>query len=321
MLQFYAAVYNRALLENGLRIRDKMAVVTDPRSFPKRRSLFQRLGITKYAYISIFDSVERQTALLRDFKPDAIKGYASSLLILAAEINGLEREIKPRLVFTSAELLEDSSRKIISSAFDAELFNLYACSEFSLLALECKAHDGYHINADSVLMEFLDGEAVASGEKGMVVCAGLYNDVMPLIRYELKDVADPSEGKCSCGVSLPLIKSIEGRADDFLVATDGRLISPTVFFPYPFDSVDWIRQFRVIQEGRRKLVIQVAPKKAPGAQSRSQIIEAAERKIRGLFGEDMEVSFDFVDEIPLEPSGKLRKVISRINSGKRFRLS
>jgi len=307
---FYTAVYNRALFEDGLRIRDRMAVVADPRSFPRKRSIFQRLGITHYAYISIFDSVERQMALLRDFRPDVIKGYASSLFILADELKGLVKEINPRLVFTGAELLEESSRKIISSAFSAEVFDLYACSEFSLLAWECEAHNGYHINADSVLMEFLDdeGESVSSGEMGNVVCTGLFNYVMPLIRYELDDLAVPVDDGCSCGRTLPLIRHVEGRADDLLVAADGRLITPTVFFPYPFDDLDGIRYFRVIQERMDKMRIEVVPRET--SLKDNGLLEKAEQKIKWLFGDSMQVEFRILDEIPLDKSGKRRKVIS-----------
>lgn len=309
---FEAAIWMRALCEDGLRLRDKMAVVADPRSFPKKNSLFKRLGVAKRQYISIFDPAEKQLALLRDFKPDAIKGYPSSLAILA-KFNDTAKELKPRLVFTSAELLDTSSRKLISSAFVSELFDFYACSEFSLLAWECREHSGYHVNADSVLIEFLDEnkEAVTSSEKGKTVCTSLFNNVMPLIRYELNDIAVPVSDPCPCGTTLPLIKLIEGRADDFLVATDGRAISPTVFFPYPFEDVDWIRGFRIIQESRKKLVVQIAAKNAFADHTKA--VENAERKIRNLFGEDMEVKFEFVREILPDLSGKIRKVVSHVN--------
>jgi phenylacetate-CoA ligase len=310
---FHTAVWMRALFEDGLKFRDRMVFIADPRSFPKRKSLFQHFDIIERKYISIFYSADKQIALLKEFKPDVIKGYASSLFILAKEFRDMIREIRPRIVFSGAEVLDAASRRLISSAFGGELFDLYGCHEFNLLAWECKAHNGYHVNADSVLMEFLDndGEAVASGEMGKVVCTGLFNYVMPLIRYELGDVAVPLNDECTCGVTLPLIKSYEGRADDFLLASDGRVISPTVFFPYPFEDVDWIRQFRVIQESRKKLVIQVAAKETLANQDK--IVRNAESKIRMLFGEDMEVEFEFVEEIPRDPSGKLRKVISHVN--------
>jgi phenylacetate-CoA ligase len=310
---YYSAIMLRAMFEDGLRIRDAMAVIADPRGFPKSRSVFQRLGITRYRYVSIFESVERQMALLRDFEPDVVKGYASSLSILAQEFGETLREVGLRLVFSSAELLDAASRRLIGSAFGGELFDLYACSEFGLLAWECKKHNGYHLNADSVLMEFLDnkGDAVGIDERGKVVCTGLLNYVMPLIRYELDDVGVPIDDECACGISLPLVKIVEGRADDFLVTTDGRVISPTVFFPYPFEDMAWVKQFRVVQQNRNSLFIQVVARQL--LPNQSLVIENAEKRIKSLFGEDMQVKFQFVDKIPRDSSGKIRKIISYAN--------
>ena len=309
---FYTAVWMRAAFECGLRVKDRMAIIADPRTFPKGKTFLQRLGVAERKYLSIFDPAERQLALLKEFRPDAVKGYTSSLIILAGEFGKALKGVGARMVFSGAELLSEADRQLISSAFEAELFDFYACTELGWLAWECKAHNGYHVNADSVLLEFLDddGESVAPGEKGRVVGTSLFNNVMPLIRYELEDVAVPVNDDCPCGTTLPLIRSVEGRADDFLIAADGKKISPTVFFPYPFESVEWIRQFRIIQESRKKLIIQVVPKKA--LEDREEIVERAKRKLCELFG-DVEVEFEFMENIPLDSSGKLRKVISRIN--------
>jgi phenylacetate-CoA ligase len=313
---FYNAVWMRAMLECGLRVRDRMAVIADPRTFPKGKTFLQRLRVAERKYISIFDSAERQMALLKEFRPDVVKGYSSSLIILAVEFGEALKEVGARMVFSGAELLNEADRRLISSTFGAELFDFYACSELGWLAWECKAHSGYHVNADSVLLEFLDekGESVAPGEKGRVIGTSLFNNVMPLIRYELEDVAVPVNGDCPCGITLPLIRSVEGRADDFLITADGRKISPTVFFPYPFESVEWIKQFRIIQESRKKLIVQVVPKKA--VEDRDQIVEKAEHKLCELFGE-VEVEFEFMENVPLDSSGKIRKVVSRINRQRR----
>jgi phenylacetate-CoA ligase len=310
---FYEAVYMRAMFEDGLRMQDRMAVIADPRVFPKKKGLFQRLGFEKRKHISIFDSAGPQMALLREFRPDVVKGYASSLFILAAEFGEDLRELETRLVFSGAELLDAAGRKMISSAFGGELFDFYACNEFGLLAWECKAHDVYHLNADTTLIEFLDdeGKAVSPGEKGRVVCTDLFNYVMPLIRYELDDVAVPVNDECSCGITLPLIKLVEGRTDDFLVATDGRVISPTVFFPYPFKNFDVIKQFRVVQERKDKLRIDLVPKGE--LLNKNGFFEKAEKGIKQLFGEDMNVKFKVLNAIPRDKTGKLRKVISLIS--------
>jgi len=310
--QFEEALYTRACLENGLRIQDKMAVIHDPRSrkASKTNDMLQKIGIMRRKYISIFDTVEEQTRLIEEYNPQAIKGYASSLAILADYVKRQSSHIHPRRIFSGAELLDNQTRKQISSIFEAEVFDNYACNEFTLMAWECHEHEGYHMNVENVVMEFIDdGETVTPGERGEIVCTGLTNYAMPLIRYRLGDVGVPSQEQCSCGRTLPLMKIVEGRADDFLVTIDGRLISPLVFFPFPFKE-DEAKQFRVIQEEKDKLIIQLVLQ--DGVRGETEIFEDARKEISKLFGTATQVEFQTLDKIDKDPSGKLRKVISHV---------
>jgi phenylacetate-CoA ligase len=310
---FEDAVWTRTYLENGLRLQDKMVVLHDPRSRRVLKSvgLIQHFGIMRRKYISIFDDVEQQTRTIDEYAPQSIKGYASSLAILADHCKQKSLHIHPRLIFSGAELLDNQTRKFISSTFEAEVLDTYACNEFSLLAWECREHMGYHINLENVIMEFVDdGQRVSPGERGEIVCTGLENHAMPLIRYRLDDVGIPSHEQCSCGRQLPLMKIVEGRKDDFLITLDGKLISPLIFFPYPFQDFEGIKQFRVIQEKRDKLVIQLVLKE--GFQSGSEIFEKARKDISKLFGSATQVEFQTMEKIQKDPSGKLRKIISHV---------
>jgi phenylacetate-CoA ligase len=185
----------------------------------------------------------------------------------------------------------------------------YGTSEFSLVAWECREHSGYHINADSVLMEFLDGEEeIAAGERGAVVCTGLNNYAMPLIRYKDEDIAVPLHENCSCGVKLPMLKSIEGRESDMLMALDGRLISPWQFFPFPFDNYDGITQFRIIQDRKNRILFQMIIEEGVFAISR---LDNARLRIKKLFGEEMQADFEITDQLKKDQTGKMR-AISRL---------
>jgi len=310
-LDLEAATWARALLERGLRLSDRMAVIGDPRGFPKSKNWLHFLRIIRREYLSIFDGPEKQLMLLERFKPDIMQGYPSSLAILADAYEQKTSNVKPRLIFTLGELLDKATRELVSSAFETEIMDNYACSEFSLMAWECKEHTGYHMNVDSVIMEFLNnGDPVEDGERGEIVCTSLLNKAMPLIRYRLGDVGISLEAKCTCGRTLPLMRIVEGRLDDFLMATDGRTISPTVFFPYPFENLDEIRQFRVVQEKKNQLTIQLCVRENYVIEDR--FLEKATRELHRLFGEDMQVEFQTVERIPRDPSGKLRKVVSQI---------
>jgi len=124
----------------------------------------------------------------------------------------------------------------------------------------------------------------------------------------MNDVGVPVQDLCSCGTTLPLMKMIDGRSDDFLRSAEGRVIPPSVFFPYPFESTEGIKQWRVVQERKDKIRIQLVI----GNQflNNEQVWRKAQGKIRELFGKGMQVEFQIVEEIPRNASGKLRKIIS-----------
>ncbi len=305
------AVWARAFSENGLKFYEKMAVITDPRGFPESR-FFQRFGLMHRRYVSIFDSAEKQFEILQNYRPEAIKGYPSSLFILADAYKNDSRCLKPRLVFTSAELLDQMTRSYLNSVFGTSLLDNYGCNEFGLLAWECQAHEGYHINIDRAVVEFIaDGEPVQDSEQGDIVCTSLVNKAMPLIRYRTDDVGTPINEKCSCGKSLPIMKIMQGRKDDFIVATDGRMFSPTVFFPYPFENLNGIIQFKVVQAKRNEINIEIAVNK--NFVDNQIVFEKARAAIQRVFGEDMQVHFQICDIIQRNPNGKLRKVISCVH--------
>lgn len=309
-LELEGAIWHRALSENGLKLNDKRTTISDPRTFQQNTNPLKSL--IRRQQISIFDDAETQLSQMEKFKPDMIKAYPSSLTILADYNRKRTRGLKPRMVFTTSELLDKHSRNYINSCFETKVFDNYACAELALLAWECKEHQGYHINVDSVLLEFVeDGKTVDFGEHGEIVCTGLLNPTMPLIRYELGDVGIPIKDCCPCGRTLPLMQVVEGRADDFLLATDGKVISPTVFFPYPFHDFSQIKHFRVIQEQKEHLIIQVIPRQ--GFENKQQIFLNAEANIKRLFGASIHVEFELLDKIERDSAGKIRKIVSNVH--------
>lgn len=306
------ALWLRAYFEDGMKPWHKMARITDPRNFASSRRWFERLGFMQTKFISVFDEVEKQFSILEKYNPQVIRGYTTCVENLAHFCIEKSTKMDSPLVFTSAELLDRKARSAINSAFGNKLFDLYVCVEFGLIAWECRAHSGYHINTDGVFVEFArDGEIAGLGEEGTIICTGLFNEAMPLIRYCIGDIGTASNERCQCGVTLPLMKIVEGRTGDFLMTPSGRSIPPIIFFPFPFDDISDIRQFRVIQEQKDRLVIELATRKM-GSVQMIETLEKAEKNLKELFGENMRIDFKIVDKINRESSGKLKKIISHV---------
>ncbi|MCA9423288.1 MAG: phenylacetate--CoA ligase family protein, partial [Nitrospira sp.] len=154
-------------------------------------------------------------------------GYSSSLYALAREVERCGRTDLPmHVVITNAEPLFDYQRETISKAFQCPVRETYGMAEIVAAASECGA-GRLHLWPEVGLVEvFEENEPVAPGVPGDLVCTGLLNEDMPLIRYRVGDrgVLQVQPVSCSCGRALPILASVEGRISDVLYTIDGKQI-------------------------------------------------------------------------------------------------
>ena len=198
-------------------------------------------------------------------------------------------------------------RKSIVHFFDCDVRDMYGSTEFYRLAWECEKHEGYHLDVDAHVIEFLDAEdnPVNSGD-GYIVVTGLYNYAMPLVRYKIGDIAGLKEGKCSCGRSLPVIDSIQGRADDYIKLPSGKTISPRRI--NLLDSVKGIEQYVTTQLRRDLIRVEVVKNR----DFTDDTIDSIKSLImEGCLGEAINIDVELVEEIR-KNSGKIRTVISLV---------
>jgi len=308
----------RANIACGQKPRDRWVVITAPLHHAVTHKLQKLLGIYSPIPVSVFDSAATQISKIKEIGPDVLDGYSSSLLLLAREVKKRSVEtVKPKIIVGGAELIDSSSRHFMEEVFDAPFYDEYACSELERLAWQCKERTGYHIDADSVIMQFVDetGEEVSPGESGEIVCTSLFNYAMPLIRYATGDVGRASdEHQCPCGRTFPLMKLIEGRKDSFVVFPDGRVLSALAvgWMMEYYKFYNCVEQYRVIQ--KKVNLFKFLIKKTGSVDERTMENELLSHVRKMLHVTESEVAFqvEFVDDIPLDESGKLRKIISEL---------
>ena len=104
------------------------------------------------------------------------------------------------------------------------------------------------------------------------------------------------------------MKLIEGRKDAFIQLPNGRILSPIVWtiLLRPFQ----LKQFKVIQESRDKIKIQIVP---DGKNSMSDLSKSIINNIQTYLGSEIPIEIEIVNEIPRERSGKVQSVISKVN--------
>ena len=102
------------------------------------------------------------------------------------------RAYRPQSLVTSAEMLEEEDRRTLEEVFGCPVFNRYGCREVSVIASECPAHSGLHVNAECLLVEIETPSGPADpGEVGAILVTDLLNLAMPLIRYRIGDLGAP----------------------------------------------------------------------------------------------------------------------------------
>jgi phenylacetate-CoA ligase len=300
----------------GHRARDSWVTVTSPTNFGGATKFQRKIGIFAPSFISIFENTATQVSMIERLHPDVLEGYSSSLTLIAREIARRgNNSIAPRMMFGGAEMIHDSSRRLLEQTFGAPFYDQYASIELGRMAWQCRKRQGYHIDSDALVMEFVDeeGNEVSKGESGEIVCTSLFSYAMPFIRYAMGDRGTPAKDYCSCGMSFPLMQSIEGRSDSFLLLPNGEILSPVCLLVVVRMSgiEQFIEQYQVVQRRIDRFEIRIQPRSGISDLDMIETRLLSQLK-KMLHLTDSQVTFtvNFIEHIPLDRTGKLRAIIS-----------
>jgi len=261
------------------------------------------------AYRMNSQTIEEFVATWRSVRPGLLIGYAGGISELAADILARKLQVEPpRAVATTAAMLTDPQRAMISEAFGAPVYDHYRSAEVPWIAGECSAHEGLHVFADVRKLEVLDEAGIASapGEAGDTVVTDLNNRVFPLIRYRLGDRTARIDGNCSCGVTLPRIESIRGRQSDALHLPSGQIVAGEGLAQIFSRNVSAVRQFQIHQRDDFSVVLSCISSEHPDA---ARDIATVGENLRTLLNHEVNVSIDLVEHIS-HTGGKVKLVTS-----------
>jgi phenylacetate-CoA ligase len=259
-------------------------------------------------------SQERLDQLLqrmRQTRPSMLFGYPSALSHIARHASAhrvVLDDIGVRVAFVTAERLYDEQRAQIASTFGCPVANGYGGRDAGFIAHECP-QGGMHITAEDIIVEVVDphGQPVADGQPGAIVVTHLATGDFPFIRYATGDVGILDSAACSCGRGLPMLKQIEGRSTDFIVAQDGTVMHGLALI-YILRDLPQVQAFKIIQETLQQTRVLIVASPSLNAMLR-QTIEA---RFKARLGASVTVVIDEVQEIAAEASGKFRYVVSKV---------
>jgi phenylacetate-CoA ligase len=249
-------------------------------------------------------------AEIRARRPVMLFGYPSVLAHIARHAVSRGQvldDLGIRVAFVTSERLYAEQRETIARIFGCRVANGYGGRDAGFIAHECPA-GGMHITAEDIIVEIVDGagKRQSPGVSGEIVVTHMATRSFPFIRYRTGDVGTLDERLCTCGRGLPLIKEIQGRTTDFVVAQDGTVMHGLALV-YIVRDLPGIRKFKIVQESidHTKVLLAVDVDFDPANVARIRA-EMAKR-----LGERVRIDVDMVADIPTEASGKYRHVVSK----------
>jgi phenylacetate-CoA ligase len=247
-------------------------------------------------------------------RPKLLFGYASSLYRFAQFVrdNPDYGDITFKGIFSSAEVLLPIVHQFLTDTFDCPVFNRYGSKELGGIACECPAHTGLHISAEDNFVEILSqGRPTQPGECGDIIVTNLNNLGMPFIRYHTEDIGSWREpGDCPCGRTAPMLQTIQGRVVDSFKTRDRRTAwAGFAGAGYSGLAHPSIKQFQIVQKSLDLMVVRLVK----SGEIPQAILDGLVKTIKTAFGANVEVQFEFPNEIPLLPSGKHQYAVSELN--------
>ena len=264
-----------------------------------------------YGYIAAYDDAEfgKVVKFMHDRQIRFVKGYASVIERLTeyAERTGT---VLPRgLVFiTISEILTENVRSRIVDRLGLHVVSQYANEENGLLGQSVPDGPGtvFRLNRANCKIELLDLDSdrpAGMGQPGRVVVTDMTNRAMPMIRYDIGDVA-------VCLEALPdgtpsVIRLLDCRHIDMIYDTGGRIVPMVV--PPEILELPSLRQLQFIQTDVKEYVLNL------NLMSDSQDIDCGQmaQYIKNLLGQDATVHVNILDEMPQTSARKHKLCIQR----------
>lgn len=279
----------------------------------KKYGLRQKIYMSLYARTIFLDTLNMNEERMLDFikrmrrfKPEVLFGHGHSLYVLARfMIDQGIGGIKLKSIISTAETLFPHERRIIEGVFGEIVFDRYGCEEVSIIASECEAHDGLHVAAEGIYVEIEDSDEHIPGR---LIITDLRNFGMPLMRYEIGDLATARAGKCACGRGLHRIGRVVGRTTDCLYTPEGKQISGVSLLDTFTIHIPGFKQTQIVQDRIDHLKFNVVKSDDFGENSLRCLAEAVPR----FFGPQMNYDVVIVDQIPLTARGKFQFSVCKI---------
>jgi phenylacetate-CoA ligase len=248
--------------------------------------------------------------LLNEFRPKIIYAYPTPLALFCEYLQDSCLPFHhPVSAICTAESVLPQQRQLIERTLDCRVFEHYGSREFGMIGAECEAHQGIHLHPEAAYVEFVPIEGAETEGLYEILVTDLLNYGMPLIRYQVNDCAIVASASCSCGRGFPIVERMVGRTTDNFFLLDGSVVPGVSLTNRVIQVCPGLKKVQVIQNTECCFHI----KYVPGPEFSERDLELLDSKLRLFLPNPVEWTFERVDEIERERSGKTRFCISHVH--------
>lgn len=244
--------------------------------------------------------------------PGYFIGYPSAMTMLATYMKQHAVQLRGlKAIYSFGETIYDWQREYLESFFHCRVHSQYGHREQCVLGGTCEQANTYHLFPDYGYTELIDRDGrpvTKEGGIGEIVATGFHTGIFPFIRYKTGDIAVYTTKECECGRQVPLLKSVEGRIQDFMVSKTQRLVPLMGVLQLISRSSAHMKEYQLFQEQEGELVLRIVKKEGFSDEDVHQIKE----NIRTRLGDEFTVSLEYLDAIPRTLRGKYQFFVQKL---------
>lgn len=253
------------------------------------------------------DSIAAYVAKLEEFEPDILWVYPNVLRHFLRLLGSRRHKIRPKLVFSSSEVFDESLAKEISEKLHCDsIVDFYGQAERACAAFMVPG-EGYYFEGSYGFVELIFERREEDADLYRIVATPYWNKSFGLVRLETGDFARiPRETSCDelheIALGLRPFLGIRGRTDDYLVSPDGVLL---VGIDHIHKGKKFVSQLQVVQRAIDRIELLVIPREEFTEDHAAELMHQARKKIPNT----MEITISTSKPIQRTQSGKAPFVI------------
>lgn len=273
-------------------------------------------SLTNTTLLSVFrltpDKMREFVHIIDTRRPKLILAYPQAIYDLArfAEREGLPMSPQAAII-VSGGTLYPYMREPIERVFQCRVFDRYGSREVGDIACERPGRPGLWVAPWGNYLEIVDGDGnrVADGCSGEILVTSLTNFAMPLVRYRIEDRGVLSPVRSNGGDRHgQVLEAVLGRSYDMFVNRHGVLVESGQFMELLYFK-DWVSKYQVIQRSYTHVEFRIVK---TDLDLQPAELEEISTRTRVIMGDEVDVTFEFVDDIAASGSGKYRFIRSEI---------